>query len=140
MVNVTHDTATGWPEWFVSAEKVLDVTVNWGQIPDETRPKIETLISLILTVVCALVDHEEEVRLQVNGNPRRAMFTVRVNSDDVAFALGGRRHCEKCNVETKAAHASALRTLLIATCRKLHFHFDMDIIGPSGTSDWSSDD
>lgn len=105
----------------------LDVDVNWSEIPGDAVPKIERLVTLVLTVLTAIVDKPEQVKLQVRANHRRMVLTVRVNNDDVGFALGQR-----------GAHADALRTLLIAACKKLRFHFEMDIIGASGEADWSS--
>lgn len=101
--------------------------VNWTDIPADTRRKVEVLTNLVFDTICALVDDEDAIRIQVHANHRRAQFTVRVSERDVAFAVGAR-----------GRHADALRILLIAACRKLQFHFDMDICGPSGNADWSS--
>lgn len=103
------------------------VDVNWKEIPAEAEVKIEILTNLVFTFVSALVDDEKSIRITVRGNHRRAMFTVRVADDDVAFAVG-----------SGGRHADALRTIMIAACRKLRFHMDIDIIGPSGKVDWSS--
>ena len=104
------------------------VDVNWDDVPEDVHAKIETLITLVMTNIRALVDREDEVKLTVRANHRRVLFTVRPAATDVAFALG-----------SGGKHANALRILLIAACRKLKFHFDMDIIGPTGEADWSSD-
>jgi predicted RNA-binding protein YlqC (UPF0109 family) len=104
------------------------VDVNWSDIPDDrAKSKILTLSKLVMTVIEALVDNEMAVKVVARGNHRRVQFTVHVSGDDVGFAVG-----------QGGRHADALRTLLIAACRKLKFHFDLDIVGPSGDIDWSS--
>lgn len=102
--------------------------VNWKEIPVDAHYKVLALSNLVLMTISALVEHENEIKILVRANHRRVMFTVRVSAADVGLAVG-----------TRGAHADALRTLLIAACRKLKFHFDMDIGGPSGDVDWSSD-
>ncbi len=102
--------------------------VNWKDVPEDSHAKVETLINLVCTTIAALVERPSEMRVKVQANHRRVMFTVRVHSDDVGLAVG-----------SQGRHADALRTLLIAACRKLKFHFDMDICGPTGDPDWSSD-
>lgn len=104
------------------------IQVKWDEIPADVHGKIQTLTALVLTTIAALVEHEDDIQIQVQANHRRVMFTIRVPSDDVGLAIG-----------SQGRHADALRTLLIAACRKLKFHFDMDIGGPSGSPDWSSD-
>jgi len=101
--------------------------VNWNEIPAQVEAKVQTLSYLVLTAIEALVDNEDDIRIVARGNHRRVQFTVHVHGDDVGFAVG-----------QAGRHADALRILLIAACRKLKFHFDLDIIGPSGTVDWSS--
>lgn len=103
------------------------IDINSDEIPAAARPKVEKLTHMVSVYISALVDNENEVRIVVQANHRRVMFTVHVAESDVAFAIG-----------TGGRHADALRTLLVAACRKLRFHFDMDIIGPSGRADWSS--
>lgn len=108
--------------------KPLNVTVNWNDVPESVWPKIETLATLILTNIIALVEREEEVTLKVSANHRRAMFTVHVHPDDVGLAVGG-----------QGRHADAVRTLLLAASRKVKFHFDLDIGQAGRDPDWSSD-
>lgn len=107
--------------------KELAVQVNWHDVPIDTWPKIESVIILILTVLAALVDHEDGIHLIVHANHRRMCITARVGESDVGFAIG-----------SHGAHANALRTLLIAACKKVEMHFEIDIGGPSGATDWSS--
>jgi len=104
------------------------IDVNWGEIPNEVHTKVRTLTLLVSTTICALVEDEGSVRVKVQANYRRVMFTVRVSNADVGLAVGA-----------QGSHANALRTLLIAASRKLRFHFELDIGGPEGDPDWSSD-
>jgi len=109
------------------SERPWDVEINWNDIPAPARGKVEAIVTLVLTVLTSLVDREEDVRLVVHANHRRVIITARVNQSDVGFALG-----------SHGLHATALRTLLIAACKKLDFHVEIDIGGPSGVTDWSS--
>lgn len=104
------------------------INVNWDDIPLTSQERVATLAHLVITSISALVNNPEDTKIVVRANHKRVMFTVRPLASDVAFALG-----------KGGAHANALRVLLIAASRKLDFHFDMDIIGPSGSADWSSD-
>lgn len=131
MLRIERSTTDPTPHWYFhyasNDDVLLRVDVNWEALPPAVIPKVEVLTNLVLTCITALVDHPAEVTLSANANHRRVMFTVRVSNEDVGFAVGQR-----------GQHAEAMRTLLIAACRKLKFHFDMDIIGPSGDVDWSS--
>jgi len=106
----------------------LKVTVNWSEIPSEAQPKVIALSTFVLTTIVGLIERENELSMGVQANHRRVWFTVRVAESDVGLAVG-----------SGGRHADALRTLLIAACRKLKFHFDLDIGGPTGDPDWSSD-
>lgn len=121
------------PGWYIVGarngdfEQELDVQVNWEDVPLASRVKVQSVITFVLTVLTSLVDHEEDVKLHVHANHRRMCITARVHEDDVRFAIGAH-----------GAHANALRSLLIAACKKLDYHFELDIGGPSGAADWSS--
>lgn len=126
------------PETVYVKWAIPNCTVNWSELTDETSKNVHTLTMVVRTVICALVDQPDEVRINVHANHRRMMFTIHCVDEDVKFAIGGRRACTRCGLETSAAHANALRTILIAACKKLGYHMEMDIIGPSGEPDWSS--
>jgi predicted RNA-binding protein YlqC (UPF0109 family) len=139
----SDDTAPRWSsvdDYRGDHETVLDVQINWTDLAPKVRGKVQELSNIVLTFVGALIDNEGALTLRVNANHRRVMFTVHVETDDLRFAIGGRRECDECGKETKAAHANALRSILIAACRKLDFHAELDIVGPTGDVDWTSRD
>ena len=121
------DDVIGWCLDTAYPADKISVDVNWSEIPEDVKPTVDVLVNLTLTMFAAIVDKEDQISLKVCANHRRMMMTVAVSNDDVGFAIG-----------TKGANASAVRTILTAACKKLKFHFEMDICGSSGQTDWST--
>lgn len=83
--------------------------------PDSDQ--VEFLRSLVEHNVLAIVEHENEVRIEKDVTPARVVFSVYVASTDIGLVLGD-----------GGDTANAIRRILWTACKKTRYRVDLDIV------------
>jgi predicted RNA-binding protein YlqC (UPF0109 family) len=79
------------------------------------------LLTLVKSMVCALVDNESEVDVKEIAGKHNVVWEVTVADDDMALAIG-----------KDGAHVKAMRTILTAACRKMGVKYYFEVLSKSG--------
>jgi predicted RNA-binding protein YlqC (UPF0109 family) len=84
---------------------------------DILRPEVAHVRDLVVTLFQALVDHEDEVRVNTLAGRHHIIFEVSVDPRDVHFAIG-----------SGGSHADAVRLIVRAQCKKSKLRFDLQVL------------
>ena len=77
---------------------------------------------LVETMVRAIVDHEDQVKINVVRGRHNVVYEVELHPEDIALSIG-----------KEGQNAKAMRTILNAAARKLGVKYNLDIITDRNT-------
>lgn len=79
--------------------------------------QVNFLTNLLKTIVCAVVEHDDQVRVDCDVMPARVVFSVYVHHDDMGLVIGER-----------GANGDAIRRIVWTAAKKTDRRVDIDFV------------